>query len=49
MLPAKAYTTFFHLNLTELAARITSLKPIASAAMPGVRKPNAAIGIAIML
>ena len=45
----KDQITFFHVNLTEFAAKITSLNPIARAANPGVKKPTAATGMAIML
>ena len=45
----KSYTTFFTNSLTELSASTTSLKPIASAANMGVKKPSAAIGMAITL
>jgi hypothetical protein len=43
------YTTLFQLSLTELAASTTSLNPIINAPNVGLKKPNAATGIAIML
>lgn len=45
----RGYITFFHLNLTELAASTTSLKPIAKAANPGVSNPTEATGMAMIL
>lgn len=43
------HSTFFTNNLPELMANTTSLNPIARAANPGFRKPNAAMGIATIL
>ena len=43
------HTTFFTNSLAELIASTTSLNAITRAPKLGVRKPNAATGMAIML